>query len=64
MNRWYYFFLGVQACLDSLVLLVLIFGEVTIGRMKQPISNHIILYPLVVILIVVFLVNAIWKMFR
>ena len=64
MNRWHYFFLGVQACLDFLILLVLIFGEVTIGRMKQPISNYIILYPLVVILIVVFLVNAIWQMFR
>lgn len=64
MNRWHYFFLGVQVCLDSLILLVLIFGEVTIGRMKQPISNHIILYPLAVILIVVFLVNAIWQMFR
>lgn len=64
MTKWYYFGLGIKTCLLSVILFLLLFGEVTLGPMKKPLKAYSVLYPIVVLFVVCCLFFTVRQMWR
>lgn len=64
MSKWDYFNIGMQTCAIGLMLYALIFGEVTIWPMKQPLRKYTVLYPVVFVILVIALVFSVCQMWR
>ena len=64
MSKWDYFLLGIKVCLLVAMLFTLLFGEVTVWPMKEPLWKHTVIYPLVVVLFIVALITSITPLWR
>ena len=64
MSKWDYFLLGVKVCLFATILFTLLFGEVTVWPMKEPLWKHTVAYLLVVVLFIVALITSIKSLWR
>ncbi|MBD5806857.1 hypothetical protein DTK66_07090 [Lactobacillus sp. M31] len=62
MDKQDCFNLGFQTCVLSGMLFVLLFGEVTLWPMKKPLHEHLLLYPIALMFVILGLVHIIQQM--
>lgn len=64
MTKWDYFSLGVKISLLTIALFALLFGEVTVWPMKEPLWKHTVAYPIVVLIFVAALISSAKQLWR
>ena len=64
MTKWDYFWTGAKISLLAMMLFTLLFGEVTVWPMKEPLWKHTVAYPIVVLIFALALISSIKQLWR
>ena len=64
MTKWDYFCTGVKISWLAIMLFTLLFGEVTVWPMKEPLWKHTVAYLITVLIFAIALISSIKQLWR